>query len=208
MSSQQTDPWELSFNKPLEFTVKFAFDSAVANSTVTYGGIVTALLAQQPILQSTSTNLTDMRILACKVWGSPGGECSLSCNTLVVQTGTADEQYPRKVQHYDAGDGVRRPTCEYSWPLPDKDNYSIVQTGTTKPVLDVQFVIGPIATTPILYIKVVVRSANLVSIAPATVGSYNDLPSYKRSAEEFMDYLERKCKIQRVKELTMPVLNE
>lgn len=200
---QQTDPWEISFNKNVEYTVAFRLGAgAVALQTVTYGQIITNLLTQQPILSKVADHIYAVRILAAKIWGYAGGDCQLIPGNLIGNGSTL----VARSQHFDAGDGVRRPTVDYSWPNSDQDWVYAVKSTSTIPVLGYYISTGVGTTGAVLYVRIMICDA--VSGAITLVSPSNDLKTAEKRIAEQLNFDSRVEKVKRLKAVTAPIINE
>lgn len=199
MSSQDTDPWELTFNKENEYTVLFSIAAEAANTPITWGDLYDNLRAQQPNVNNIQQA---GRVLACKAWGSPGGAIGITPKSQVPSESTST--YNNRSQKFDAGDGVRRPTVEFSWPIADMTLVTNFDTAATKPIVSIQHVPnGAFAVVGYIYIKVAVKSSTEAVWIPATAGELK-----KRSPNEVLENVNKKIKVKHIKDLTLPVLNE
>lgn len=204
--NQDTDPWEVTFNKPLEITVIFTSSTGAA-AAINYGDLYTNLTGQQPMLDVLKPLI--LHVKACKIWGTPGGACTLVTQRL-INAANADDTVSY-IEKIDIGDGVRRPTCHFTWPASDQAYPVQVNSGSSSlQFIKTQFTAGNLtAVLPVIYVKVQVRSGDLVDIPVPTLFSIKSCNGDYKKASKRM--LEEECKIdkiKRVKELTMPILNE
>lgn len=185
MSSQDTDPWELTWNKEVQFTVAVQLVSDSSTQQITSGGLQTALRAQNPILDATQP--FNVRYIAAKAWGNPGGGIAMQPHSLT------NLSYNRG-QRFDVGDGVRRPTVDYSWNNVDMtETYNETPSGTFNIIT---YAVTPgasgISTAAIMYIKMAIRSNAFVPIATPPAIENNRIEQAVRD----------------VKKRTMPLFNE
>lgn len=205
MDKQNTDPWEITLNKEIEFTAFFEIPVNAETVVLTLGNVITAIQAQQPMIARDNATF-NVRLISCKLWGVPGGDCLLSGYELAGSTTATSEKRSTK---YDVGDGVTRPTVDYSWDTADR---SWLLTGTNQTLIGVLFAqVGPGNTVSsrggLLYVKCAVHSNTQVVLPTPSQLAYGIEDMNKKCKRKFDE--ERKIiAVKRVKDMTLPIISE
>lgn len=201
---QDTDPWEIALNKEVEYTVYLEIPVNSETLVITVGYLITAMQAQQPIVRSGDT-IFNIRMIATKLWGVPGGSCMLVPYEIDNSTTTAEV----RTNKYDVGDGVTRPTCDYSWPNADMTKLINGTASSTVGLMIAQCGTGTTVTSRggLLYMKFAVHSNLAVTLPIPSQMAYGVEDMYNKCKRKH----DEECKIiavKRVKDMTLPIISE
>lgn len=197
---QDTDPWELTFNKEVEYTVAAIVTPGTSFVNVTVGELISQLIIQQPSLSTVADHPYLMRMLACKLWGTPGGSCTLITNSPVNN----DSLAKRRHQGYDTGDGVRRPTCDYTWNHFDSSYLHDATTANTNVIAIVAVTPPPLsgAYTGTFYFKCAIHTDANAPLAATRLTS--GVEETKKNLKRDLNDMNIEMNVSKVKRRTLP----
>lgn len=205
MDQQNTDPWEIALNKEIEYTVYFEVDVNDPTVVLTLANVITALQAQQPLIARGDATF-NIRLISCKLWGVPGGDCLLTPYEI---TGSTTATAEIRVTKYDVGDGVTRPTVDYSWTTADR---SWLLTGTNATLIGILLAqVGPGNSTNsrggLLYVKLAMHS-NTSPRLPVPAQLASGIEDMNNKCKRKFDEDCKKIAVKRVKDMTLPIISE